>query len=633
MRAPEEELKRLLLASELDLLERIRKRCDDLQARVGDDPALKESIRRVIVEVLRESGLHDHDRLARALAPLIVSSMREEIRNSRDMMVDALYPITGRLVAAAVRNAFTELMEKLNRKLDEGISVERWKAKLQAKATGQSEAEILLNRNPPFEIDEIFIIHRPTGLLIERVDAQGDAEDTIDSDLVSGMLTAIMAFVQDAFDDAEGGELRTLAFGESQLFLQTSPNVILAARTNGTAPANFETTLQEMFFGILERWSDFIAEFDGDSAQDQKAAFNSDLQARVRDLQKARAENFRGRSWKARAVIAVLLILAVIWPGLSFYDDYRASVIEDRARGVIASQEALTGYPITLRYDKDTKALIIEGLLPSSESRQQLTAELNRRLPQIEKRLQLGSLRQARGDEVGRGKLASLRDELGRLKSVFTQALADLETKTQSSNSDIAQEFSKAVGTLERTLQQNQNLTTEDIAKAIGDLESVILRRQDRTRRGLAAELEKLELARRTLEQRLTKLETDARAPLQRLKAWIARHALFLSDGSEFRDPRRTDALLGDLAALIKLAPSNVRIRVVGYTDSAGSERINKELSIERAKVAIQKLRDFGVSNDRLIPVGRSAERSLAAGGRSEGNNRRVEFEIAFSGE
>ena len=85
MRAPEEELKRLLLASELDLLEQIRKRCDGLQARVGDDPGLKDSVRRVIVEVLRESGLHDHDRLARALAPLIVSSMREEIRNSRDI--------------------------------------------------------------------------------------------------------------------------------------------------------------------------------------------------------------------------------------------------------------------------------------------------------------------------------------------------------------------------------------------------------------------------------------------------------------------------------------------------------------------------------------------------------------------
>jgi outer membrane protein OmpA-like peptidoglycan-associated protein len=633
MRAPEEELKRLLLASELDLLERIRKRCDELDARVGDDPALKESVRRVIVEVLRESGLHDHDRLARALAPLIVSSMREEIRNSRDMMVDALYPITGRLVAAAVRNAFTELMEKLNRKLDEGISVERWKAKLQAKATGRSEAEILLSRNPPFGIDEIFIIHRPTGLLIERMDTQADAADAIDSDLMSGMLTAIMAFVQDAFKDAEGGELRTLAFGESQLFLQTSPSVILAAKTNGTAPAEFETTLQELFFGILERWSEFLAEFDGDSVQDQKIAFRGDLQERFRDLQKARATNFRGRSWKVRAVIAIVLILVAIWPALSLYDYYRASAIEDRARRVIAAQEALIGYPIKLHYDKDTKALIIEGLLPSSESREQLTAELDRILPQVAKSLQLGSLRQARGDEVGYGNLASLQGELGRLKNVFTQALADLETKTQSSNSEIAQEFSKAVGTLERTLLQKQNLTKEDISEAIANLESIILKRQERTRRGLALGLERLESARRTLEQRLAKLEANASAPLRRLKAWTARHALFISDGSEFRDPRRTDALLGDLAALIKLAPSNVRIRVVGYTDSAGSERINKELSVERAKVVIQKLRALGVSNDRLIAVGRSTERSLAAGERSEEKNRRVEFEIAFSGE
>jgi hypothetical protein len=116
---------------ELALLKRIQRRCDALQLRVGDDPALKDSVRGVIVEVLRESGVQEHDRLSGALAPLIVSSMRQEIRNSREMMVDALYPITGQLVKAAVRNAFNELLETINTKLDEGFSVDRWRAKIQ----------------------------------------------------------------------------------------------------------------------------------------------------------------------------------------------------------------------------------------------------------------------------------------------------------------------------------------------------------------------------------------------------------------------------------------------------------------------------------------------------------------------
>ena len=48
------------------------------------------------------------------MAPLVVAAIRSEIANSRDMMVEALYPITGRLVAAAVSNAFRALLETIN---------------------------------------------------------------------------------------------------------------------------------------------------------------------------------------------------------------------------------------------------------------------------------------------------------------------------------------------------------------------------------------------------------------------------------------------------------------------------------------------------------------------------------------
>ena len=100
--AAERRLKQLLFAAELDVIRRLEAGQEELAARVGDDGALTQSVSGVVVEVLRDAGVRDHDRLAGALAPLIVASLREEIRNSRDMMVDALYPITGRLVAAAV---------------------------------------------------------------------------------------------------------------------------------------------------------------------------------------------------------------------------------------------------------------------------------------------------------------------------------------------------------------------------------------------------------------------------------------------------------------------------------------------------------------------------------------------------
>ena len=94
----EQELKQLLFSRELAQLSDLQRRADQIDARVGDGPALTESVETVLVEVLRTAQARDHERVASALAPLIVSSMRAEIRNSRDMMVEALYPITGRLV-------------------------------------------------------------------------------------------------------------------------------------------------------------------------------------------------------------------------------------------------------------------------------------------------------------------------------------------------------------------------------------------------------------------------------------------------------------------------------------------------------------------------------------------------------
>lgn len=592
MRAPEEELKHLLLAPELALLKRIQRRCDALQLRVGDDPALKGSVRGVIVEVLRESGVEEHDRLAAALAPLIVSSMRQEIRNSRDMMVDALYPITGQLVKAAVRNAFNELLETINTKLDEGFSVDRWRAKIQSRITGTSEAEILLRRNPPFDIEEIFVIHRPTGLLIERVSATEESDDDeggVDSELVSGLLTAIMDFTRDAFSDEKGGELRTLTFGESQLFLRTSANTILAAKTTGTPPPRFETALQRAFLSILERWTDFLASFDDGVKDDQKASFNDDMDERFRELLRARRKNFRGGAMRAYAVIAVVFLLIAAWPAWATYQYYRAQAIEDNARTVIESQAALQGYPIDIRYDGDTEALVVSGLLPSSAAKDNLVSGLADRLPGVKSDLRLATMNQVREEDIANSLGAILNTELTKLKTSLRQAMVDLETQTQTSDAALAEQISKSVA-------------------------------------GLDAKFDTFE---KSVSQRIENRIATALipSPAKVLTDWVQTNTLYLRDETQFRNPKWAKALLRELAALIKSTPDDLRIRVVGYTDNTGSDTLNARLSMERAQTVAGMLSALGVPEDRLITVGRSSEKSIGSG-ENAAYNRRVEFEI-----
>lgn len=592
MRAPEEELKHLLLAPELALLKRIQRRCDALQLRVGDDPALKDSVRGVIVEVLRESGVQEHDRLAAALAPLIVSSMRQEIRNSRDMMVDALYPITGQLVKAAVRNAFNELLETINTKLDEGFSIDRWRAKIQSKITGTSEAEILLRRNPPFDIEEIYVIHRPTGLLIERVGAVEDPDEDeggVDSELVSGLLTAIMDFTRDAFSDEKGGELRTLTFGESQLFLRTSANTILAAKTTGTPPPRFEAALQRAFLSILERWNDFLASFDDDVKEDQKASFEDDLDERFRGLLRARRKNFRGGAFRAYAVIAVVFLLIAAWPAWATYQYYRAQAIESSARNVVESQASLSGYPIDIRYDGDTEALVVSGLLPSTAARDRLVSGLADRLPGVKNDFRLATLNQVRAEDIADSLGAILNTELTKLKTSLRQALTDLETQTKASDAALSDQISKSAAGLDAKFSRFEK--------------SVFQRIENRIATAMVP------------------------SPSKVLTEWAQTNTLFLRDETQFQNPKWAKALLRELAALINSTPDDLRIRVVGYTDNTGSDSLNARLSMERAQTVAGMLTALGVSEDRLITVGRSSEKSIGSG-ENAAYNRRVEFEI-----
>jgi outer membrane protein OmpA-like peptidoglycan-associated protein len=384
IKTEEQELKDLLLGTELDLLATLDERCAVLEGRLGDEGALSQSVGAIIVDVLREAGVKDHEKLAGVIAPVVIASIRTEIHNSRDLMVDALYPITGRLVSAAVRNAFRELIEALNHRVDRTLSFDLWKARVKAKLTGRSDAEILLEENLLLRINELFLIHRPTGLLIARVseDAPGDVE--ADRDLVAGMLTAIMSFVRDAFDDDGESELTSCSFGDSQLYLRTSPAVIMVVRATGTPSAGFENALDASFTGLLDAWGVPLAGFDGTLDQDTAPRLKTDLQNRFDALLEGRQRNFRKRSKKGLAGVVVLAGLLTGWLGYLIYDDYHIAGIENTARTVVAAEAPLRGYNFNIAYDHASARLVVEGLGPSGYTAARLKERLAKALPGTE---------------------------------------------------------------------------------------------------------------------------------------------------------------------------------------------------------------------------------------------------------
>ncbi|WP_439535730.1 OmpA family protein [Methyloversatilis sp.] len=78
-------------------------------------------------------------------------------------------------------------------------------------------------------------------------------------------------------------------------------------------------------------------------------------------------------------------------------------------------------------------------------------------------------------------------------------------------------------------------------------------------------------------------------------------------------------------------ANPNTEIRIIGHTDSTGSDAVNNPLSVNRAGSTRQYLTDRGVAPNRIVIDGRGAREPVADNGSEQGRaqNRRVEIFVA----
>lgn len=569
----EERLKRLLLGTELERLGRV-------EDRVGDDAALCASLSAVLADALREAGVRDHARLSGVLAPLMLSSLREEIRNSRDLMVDALYPITGRLVKAAVKNSFRELIETLNQRLDEGFSLRRWRTRLVARFRGLSEAEVLLQLDPPFRIQELILLHRPTGLLVARAGEPLDevagerVEPRVDDDLLGGMLTAIISFTKDAFGSDQEGELNTLAFGDSEIFLRMSPAVILAVRAQGTHLPGFEAALEGLFDGVLEEWGELLRDSNGNLPEERSHALEEDLRQRFRQLLEARKKRFQPPSRKGAILVAVLTAALAAWLLLSGYRTWERGQRLESAQEVLLTRPALAEWPLRVDFDRNG-LLRVAGLVPDAAQRDGLRSDLALRLGAEELDYRVAVL--------PGGEIQSLAGRLETLASGIEEARAR--------KADGSERMGPRIATLREALG--------GVEAAVGELVG-----------------------------RIDAMEGELVSPEERLTRWIARYAIQFEDDIAFADPRRAEAKMQRLAELILAAPGLLRLTAVGYTDVTGDSVLNRRLSTDRAAAVVRRLVELGVPRERLLYIGRSAEKMMTVEKGTRKVNRRVEFEL-----
>lgn len=250
IRADEEQVRALQL--EAEQLRRQAADSEDLAARLT--PIFSDLVGRQI----RDS----RDEMAEALAPVMGEAIRVQIRNSRKDMIEALYPIIGETVQRALGAAIRELQRNIDARLratfgPQGILRTAW-----ARLHGVPPSEVVLRDSLPFSIQEVFIIQRDSGLLLAH---SHSGSEVTDSDLISGMLTAIRDFARDAFGQGQKDkELDEIQYGDRRIILQDGQAAYLAVVITGVEPEGFRAALHQFISELHVRHAKALRSYTGD---------------------------------------------------------------------------------------------------------------------------------------------------------------------------------------------------------------------------------------------------------------------------------------------------------------------------------------------------------------------------------
>ncbi|MGH7579020.1 MAG: OmpA family protein, partial [Gemmatimonadales bacterium] len=298
------ELRELLLGAE-------RRRLRELERRLEAAGVTREQLAELLPEAIVLRTGRDRQ-LARALAPTVEGAIGESVRRNPRRIATAIFPVLGPAIRKAIAEALAGLVASINSALEHSISPRGLRWRLEAWRTGVPYAQIVLKHALVYRVEQVFLIHAETGLLLGH--AWLPELPASDADLISGMLTAIREFVADSFSrERDAGGLRQFSVGELTVMVEQGPQAVIAAVVRGQAPDTLLVKLQDTLERVHLEYSEPLTTFDGDSEAFEAARpLLEECLATVVSTDRSK----RGRrpvAWVPWAVGAALVIGALLW--------------------------------------------------------------------------------------------------------------------------------------------------------------------------------------------------------------------------------------------------------------------------------------------------------------------------------
>jgi len=309
-----EELRHIIVSPEQEQIVEIRSRIENPERRVED----VSSVVAEAIQLRRQQG--DAAALSDALAPTVEETLRESVRKDPHILADALFPVMGPAIRKSITETLRSMLESFNEALEHSFSVRGVRWRIESLRTGKSFAEIVLMHSLLYRVEQVFLIHRETGLALGHVTAASVA--TQDPSLVAGMLSAIQQFVRDSFASPRQESLDSMTVGGLEVWIEDGPHAVIAAVIRGHAPADYRVALKQVLEEIEGEFGAALVNFQGDTGPFRAA--ETRLETLLVTHYRERASSAR-RPWMAIAAGALLLGIVTGWISHTVYQNHQWS--------------------------------------------------------------------------------------------------------------------------------------------------------------------------------------------------------------------------------------------------------------------------------------------------------------------
>lgn len=222
-----------------------------------------EEVGEVLPSAVEKSSRKD-DKLTEATLPIVEENIRQSVLRDPKILAEALFPVIGPAIRKAISEALSSMVQNLNQTLEHSISPKSIGWRIEAFQTGRSFGEIVMLKTLLYRVEQVFLIHKKTGLLLHHLAA--DMNQTEDADMVSAMLTAITDFVHDSFKTSDDATLDSLQINELSVWIESSPDAVIAAVIRGNPPLSLREVFEEAIEKIQFRHENDLDNFDGEAA-------------------------------------------------------------------------------------------------------------------------------------------------------------------------------------------------------------------------------------------------------------------------------------------------------------------------------------------------------------------------------